>query len=91
MDMTTQKGTEVEIEIEYNLTGGIKDYAMFTELGNAAVHAVVVSARENKLTWPQTQRALNALSEQAEFVEATDTAVRECVYSALGFRTPFYC
>ena len=91
MDMTTQKGTEVEIEIEYNLTGGIKDYGMFTELGNAAVHAVVVSARENKLTWPQTYRALCALSEQKEFGEATDTAVRECVYSALGFRTPFYC
>ena len=81
----------MKIEIEYNLTGGIKDYAMFTELGNAAVHAVVVSARENKLTWPQTYRALYALSEQAEFGEATDTAVRECVYSALGFRTPFYC
>ena len=81
----------MEIEIEYNLTGGIKDYAMFTELGNAAVHAVVVSARENKLTWPQTYRALCALSEQKEFGEAGDTAVRECVYSALGFRTPFYC
>jgi hypothetical protein len=52
---------------------------------------VVVSARENKLTWPETHRALCALSEQAEFGEATDTAVRECVYSALGFRTPFYC
>ena len=81
----------MEIEIEYNLTGGIKDYAMFTELGNAAVHAVVVSARENKLTWPQTQRALSVLGEQAEFGEAMDTEVRECVYSALGFRTPFYC
>jgi hypothetical protein len=79
------------MEIEYKLNGAVQDYAMFTELGNAAVHAVVVSARENKLTWPQTQRALNALSEQKEFGEATDTAVRECVYSALGFRTPFYC
>ena len=81
----------MQIEIEYNLTGGIKDYAMFTELGNAAVHAVVVSARENNMNWPETYRALCALSEQAEFGEATDTAVRECVYSALGFRTPFYC
>jgi len=89
MDMTTQKGTEVEIE--YNLTGGIKDYGMFTELGNAAVHALIVSARENKLTWPQTYRALCALGDEKGFGEATDTAVRECVYSALGFRTPFYC
>lgn len=79
------------MEIEYKLTGAVQDYAMFTELGNAAVHAVVVSARENKLTWPQTYRALCALSEQKEFGEAGDTAVRECVYSALGFRTPFYC
>ena len=79
------------MEIEYNLTGGIKDYGMYTELGNAAVHALIVSARENKLTWPQTYRALCALSEQKEFGEAGDTAVREYVYSALGFRTPFYC
>ena len=79
------------MEIEYNLTGGIKDYGMFTELGNAAVHALIVSARENKLTWPQTQRALSVLGEQIEFGEAMDTEVRECVYSALGFRTPFYC
>jgi hypothetical protein len=89
MDMTTQKGTKMEIE--YNLTGGIKDYGMFTELGNAAVHALVVSARTSQLTWPQTYRALHALSEQKEFGEAMDTEVRECVYSALGFRTPFYC
>ena len=73
------------------LTGDIKDYGMFTELGNAAVHALIVSARENKLTWPQAQHALSGLAERVEFGEATDTEVRECVYSALGFRTPFYC
>jgi len=89
MDMTTQKGTQMEIE--YNLTDTVKDYAMFTDLGNAAVHAVVVSARKNKLTWPETYRALCALGDEKGFGEATDTAVRECVYSALGFRTPFYC
>ena len=81
----------MSVEIEYNLSGAVQDYAMFTELGNAAVHAVVVSARANQLTWPQTYRALHALSEQKEFGEAMDTAVRECVYSALGFDTPFYC
>lgn len=79
------------MEIEYDLTGAVKDYGMYTELGNAAVHALVVSARANNLNWPQTYRALCALSEQAEFSEASDTAVREYVYSALGFRTPFYC
>ena len=79
------------MEIEYNLTGAVQDDGMFTELGNAAFHALIVSARENKLTWPQTQRALSVLGEQIEFGEAMDTEVRECVYSALGFRTPFYC
>ena len=81
----------MSVEIEYNLTGAVKDYGMFTELGNAAVHAVVVTARENKLTWPQTYRALCQLSEYKEFGEATDTEVREYVYSALNFDTPFYC
>jgi len=81
----------MSIEIEVNLTGAVKDYGMFSELGNAAVHAVVVTARENKLTWPQTYRALCQLSEEKEFGEATDTEVRELVYSALNFKTPFYC
>ena len=78
-------------EIEYNLTGTVPDYAMFTELGNAAVHAVVVAARANRMTWAETYRALQALAEQAEFGEAMDTAVREVVYDALGFQDePFY-
>ena len=74
------------MEIEYKLTGAIKDYGMFTELGNAAVHAVVVAARANSLTWAETYRALVALAEQKEFGEATDTMVREYVYSALGYQ-----
>jgi hypothetical protein len=81
----------MSIEIEYNLTGAVKDYGMFSELGNAAVHAIVVAARANNLTWPQTYRALHQLSEQKEFGEAMDTEVRECVYSALNFDTTFYC
>lgn len=80
----------MSIEIEYNLTGAVKDYGMYTELGNAAVHSVVVTASENRLNWPQTYRALIQLSKQKEFGEATDTEVREMVYSALNFDTPFY-
>lgn len=81
----------MSIEIEYNLTGTVPDYAMYTELGNAAVHAIVTAARANGFTWAETYRALCALSEQAEFGEATDTAVREVVYGALGFHDePFY-
>lgn len=75
----------MSIEIEYNLTGSVvPDYAMFTELGNAAVHAIVVAARANELTWAQVYRALRQLSEHKEFGEATDTAVREVVYDAIG-------
>ena len=73
------------MEININLAGTAPDYAMFTDLGNAAVHAVVVRARADNLTWPQTYRALRALAEQEEFGEAMDTAVRECVFDALGF------
>jgi hypothetical protein len=82
----------MSIEIEVKLSGGVKDYAMFSEVGNAAVHAIVVSAQTNQLTWVQTYRALSKLAEQELFGEATDTAVRECVYDALGFdnEQPFY-
>ena len=73
------------VEIEMNLTGAVRDYAMFTELGNAAVHAIVTTARENDLTWAQVLRALRALAERDAFGEAMDTAVRECVFDALDF------
>jgi len=82
------------VEIEMNITGGVKDYAMFTELGNAGVHAIVVAARANKLSWVQVHRALHHLSEFKEFAEATDTMVREMVYDAVGYdnnQEPFYC
>jgi hypothetical protein len=77
----------MSVEIEVNLTGGVQDYAMYTELGNAGVHAIVVAARANKLTWAQVVNALGQLAESNEevFGEAMDTAVRECVYDALGF------
>ena len=75
------------VEIEMNLTGAVRDYAMYTELGNAGVAAVVETARVNNMTWGQVLKALRALAESNEdvFGEATDTAVRECVYDALGF------
>ena len=75
----------MSIEIQIQLTSGVRDYAMFSELGNAGVHAIVVAARENNLNWAQVLRALRALAEQEPFGEAMDTAVRECVFDALGF------
>lgn len=75
------------VEIELNMTKQGRDYAMYTDIGNAGVHAVVEAARANQLNWAQTLRALRQLSESNEevFGEAMDTAVRECVYDALGF------
>lgn len=71
------------MKLDINLNTKTPDYAMFTDLGNAAVHALVERARAERMTWAQIYRALCALAEQPEFGEATDTAVREVVYDAL--------
>ena len=75
------------VEIEMNLTGAVRDYAMYTELGNAGVAAIVETARVNDMSWGQVLKALRALAESNEdvFGEAMDTAVRECVYDTLRF------
>ena len=78
------------MNISIDLNTRTLDYAMFTDLGNAAVHAIVEKARADQMTWAQTYRALRALAEQEQFGEAMDTMVRECVYDALGFKDNFY-
>jgi hypothetical protein len=82
----------MNIKIEYDLTGSaVPDYSMYSEIGNVAVHAIVVAARANQLTWPQIVQTLRELAKQDDFGEAMDTAVRECVYDALGIEDqPFY-
>lgn len=69
-----------------------RDFAMYTEQGNIAVEAVVNIARAGKLNWRETYSLLVLLAESNhdKYGEALDTAVRECVYDALGFDTPFY-
>ena len=68
------------------------DYGMFTDFGNDAIEAIVRHARVLKLDWPQVYAELQSLADRfpKDFGEATDTEVRECVYHALGFDTPFY-
>jgi hypothetical protein len=72
------------------------DYEMFTPEGNEEVAKIVEVAREYSLTWPEVLFLLDRLSQLelagdfTKFGEATDTAVREAVYEALGFETPFY-
>jgi hypothetical protein len=68
----------------------MSDYAMFSDAGNAAVQDIVGLAKRQKLSWKVTYSLLMALSEDERFGEATDTAVRECVYDACGYNTPFY-
>lgn len=61
------------------------DYQMFTDFGNDAVDAVVRRARMLNMTWPQVLQELHTLSANPDFGEATDTAVREVVYSVMQF------
>ena len=68
----------------------MSDYAMFSDAGDAAVQDIVGLAKRQGLSWKITYSLLMALSEDERFSEATDTAVRECVYSACGYNTPFY-
>ena len=68
----------------------MSDYAMFSDAGNAAVQDIVGLAKRQGLSWKVTHSLLMALSDDERFGEATDTAVRECVYSACGYNTPFY-
>jgi len=75
----------MSVEIEFDLTSNaVPDYAMYTELGNAGVHGIVVAAKLNSWTWAQTLNALQELAETEVFAEAIDTMVREYVYNATG-------
>jgi len=74
----------MSVEIEVELTGAVTEYGMFSELGNAGVHGIVVAAKLNSWTWAQTVNALRHLSETEVFAEAMDTMVREYVYDATG-------
>lgn len=67
-------------------------YAMYNGFGDDAVDAIVRRAKVLNLTWPQVLQELQDLARRFpdDFGEATDTAVRECVYDALGFETDFY-
>lgn len=71
----------------------IPDYSMFSEKGNLAIHGIVLAARRDRLSWTEVRTALERLARQLPDVygEATDTAVRECVYESLEYCTdPFY-
>jgi hypothetical protein len=70
----------------------IPEYSMFSDKGNLAIHGIVLQARKDRLSWTEVRAALDRLARQLPDVygEATDTAVRECVYDALKFNNSFY-
>ena len=65
---------------------------MFSEAGNALIDQLVNVAKAQELGWKETQQHLQLLAKtQPQHAgEAFDTAVREIVYTALKFNTPFY-
>jgi hypothetical protein len=71
-----------------------KDYAMFTADGNRAVASIVKQSLTERWTWAKTYQELAELSQDQRYGEATDTAVREVVYDAIGAGRrdeEFYC
>ena len=65
---------------------------MYTDKGNLAIHVIVLAASRDRLSWTEVRSALERLARQLPDVygEATDTAVRECVYDTLKFNDSFY-
>lgn len=59
------------------------DYGMNTDIGNNAIHSILLDALENKMHWSQVRDILVELSKKDGFEEATDTAVRERIYNKL--------
>ena len=70
----------------------VRDYGMFTDRGNAAIGDLVNFAKTAELTWPETYKILEILSDSNPEIygEAMDTEVREIVYSRCNFTSAFY-
>lgn len=65
----------------------MKDYGMFSDLGNTMVNCIVQKAKRDGLNQKQVFTMLGDLADLSydRFGEATDTVVRESVFSACGF------
>jgi hypothetical protein len=57
---------------------------MYTEAGDEDVHKIVLLSLTLNLTWAETLPMLERLATKTNRSDATDTAVRECVYEAIG-------
>ena len=68
-------------------------YLMYTEAGDEDVDKIVRVAQVLNLTWAETLPMLERLAMKTNRGDATDTAVRESVYEAIGAdlrNEPFY-
>lgn len=65
-------------------------FGMYTVEGNFAVGQLVEMAKDRKWSWAKTYSELSKMAEIEAYGEATDTAVREYVYDACGFKEEFY-
>ena len=68
------------------------DFGMFTHAGESAVYGIIIAAEvAADMGMPEDEqiqfvlKSLERLAKQPGFEEATDTAVREAVFEALGF------
>jgi len=58
-------------------------YGMFSDRGNRVIDGVVISAKELGWSFEYVLELLGDIATVEGFEEATDTAVKECVYEAL--------
>ena len=63
----------------------IASFEMFTSAGDLAVADLVTFSKIHSLPDTVVLALMSALSKDERFGEATDTAVRECVGSELGW------
>ena len=61
------------------------DYGMYTDQGNQMIDVLVNTAKAKNLTFDQAYNLLVSASGIPGFEEATDTVVRECFFTALGY------
>jgi hypothetical protein len=75
---------------EFKMSARFKEFGMFSDAGNDIVSDMVDVAKSYKLSWKTTYALLQAVAKDERFGEAMDTAVREYVYDACGFKSDFY-
>ena len=66
------------------------NYGMFSDEGNAKIHALIQKAQVENLRWIDVYRELQELSTLEGYEEAMDTEVREIVYDSLKTMECFY-